>query len=221
MAGKILATPEGELRWTFITGDGRDQSKNNDGSKMQKMSSLVLHKDSKECKELQAVIDQKWKEYKAANPKKIKAATEPGSLGYKLIKDPETDAKTDFMIFAFKTNSFFPKDNKPNNIPVYSGKGKKLIPGSKYIINGINYDPADTFIGNGSTGVIHYETGEYEFQGAYGISLYLKAVQIGTLVEGSADITVSDISKGTDNVEEVGEAGEMPAILESQTPNLD
>ena len=215
-----IATPVGELRWVFIVGEGRDQSEANDGSKMQKMASLVLHKDSPECKKLMADIDVVWKEYKAANPTKIKAATVPKSLGYKLIKDPDTDEETDEMIFAFKTNSKYP-DGKPNNITVYSAGGKKLVNGSKYIIDGIDYDPAETFIGNGSTGILHGEAAGYEYAKSYGVSLYLKAVQLGSLAEGGGDdVTVADISGGTDNVEEVGEAGELPAIPESQTPGL-
>ncbi len=215
-----IATPTGELRWVFIVGEGRDQSENNDGSKMQKMASLVLKTDSAECKKLTGDIKAVWEEYKAANPSKIKKATQPKSLGYKVIKDPDTDEETDETIFAFKTNSFYP-DGKPNNIVVYSGGGKKLVNGSKYIIDGVDFVPGETFIGNGSIGVIHGEAAGYEYAKQYGVSLYLKAVQLGTLVEGGGDdVDVTDISGGSDNVEEVGEVAEMPAIDSADAPAL-
>jgi len=215
-----IATPAGELRWVFIVGEGRDQSEANDGSKMQKMASIVFKTNSPECKKLMADIDAVWGEYKAANPSKIKKATQPKSLGYKVIKDPDTDEDTDETIFAMKTNSTYP-DGKPNNIVVYSGGGKKLVNGSKYIIDGVDFVPNETFIGNGSIGVLHGEAAGYEYAKQYGVSLYLKAVQLGTLVEGGGDdVTVADISGGTDNVEEVGDVAEMPAIPTGDEPQL-
>jgi len=200
-----IKTPIGELRWVFITGDGRDQSDNNDGSKMQKMASLVLKTESEACEKLKADINAVWEEYKAANPTKIKKATQPKSLGYKVVKDPDTDEETDETIFAFKTNSFFP-DGKPNKIPVYNAKGQKV-------------DLGDTIVGNGSRGIIFGEAAGYEYAKQYGVSLYLKGIQIAKLVEGgSADIDAEDISNEGDF--EAPEDGNIPEVDANERPEV-
>jgi len=200
-----IKTPVSELIWVFITGDGRDQSENNDGSKMQKLASIVLKTESPACQKLMTDINTVWEEYKAANPTKIKKATQPKSLGYKVVKDPDTDEETDETIFAFKTNSFFP-DGKPNKVAVYNAKGQKI-------------DLGETIVGNGSRGVIHGEAAGYEFAKQYGISLYLKGVQIAKLVEGgSADIDADDISEEGDF--EAPENGNVPEVSADEQPDL-
>lgn len=167
---KDIKTPLMELRWVFITGDGRDQSENNDGSKMQKMVTAVAHKDSDAAKALIAQINSVWEAAKEANPTKIKKATEPKSLGYKPIKDKETDEETGELAFQFKTNSFYSKDKKPVKIPVLNASGKEVDLGGR-------------LIGNGSIGVVHGAADVYTFKGSYGITLYLKGVQLKKFIE--------------------------------------
>lgn len=205
-----IKTPVGPLYWVFITGDGRDQSEDNDGSKMQKTASVVFHKDSPECKKLQNEIQAEWEKYKAANPTKIKKATEPKSLGYKPVKDPETDEDTDYVIFQFKTNSFFP-DGKRNMVPVYDIHGQKV-------------DLGQSLIGNESTGIIHGEMMGYEYLKSYGISLLLKGVQLATYKEPEVQIDTEDISSAISEGEAftasslMGDIQDQPS--DQDTPDL-
>lgn len=211
MSTPVSKTPLGTLNWVYVDGDGRDQSEKNDGSKMQKMATLVLKTDSEECKNLMSEINSVWETYKGEN-KAIKAATEAKSLGYKVIKDRETDAPTEFTGFSFKTNSFFP-DGKPNNVPIFSAGGGKLETGKCYRISNELYNCGADRIGNGSTGIIHYEAGGYEFKGAFGVSLYLKAVQLKSFKPAGVEIEVEDISGDEDECIEivVGDGKQDPA----------
>lgn len=202
----IKNPPVGKLEWVFVNGDGRDQSEKKDGSKMQKTATLVLQKDSAEAKDLIIKIKGAWELYKA-DTAAIKSATQPKSLGYKAIKDADTGADTDMLAFQFKTNSFFP-DGKPNKVKVYNAKGKVV-------------DMGETIIGNGSIGVIHGSMGGYTFTGTYGISLYLTAVQVAKLVEGTgADVDAHDISAvaGDDSFDTAGDG--MPEVDTGTQPAL-
>ena len=195
---KIKQPPVGKLEWCFVTGDGRNQAMDGSPEKMQKTASLVLNKDSKEAKHIVDQINATWELYKAENPK-IKAATQPKSLGYKVVKDKDTDEETNDLVFTFKTNSFW-KDGKPNIVKVFNAKGQAVEMG-------------DTIIGNGSLGVVHGSMGGYEYAGSFGISLYLSAVQIAKLVEGSSDsVDATDLSAiaGDDSFESTGDS--MPEV---------
>jgi len=194
MAKQKIKTPVGELRWVFITGDGKDQSEARDGSKMQKMASIVFKKDDPKCKELQAKINEVWEEWKAE--KRLPAAKKPKSLGYKELEDKETGEPTGEIMFTFKTNSFYP-DGKPNIVTTYNAKGQKVEL------------PEDIRIGNGSIGIIFGTAAGYEYAKQYGISLYLTAIQIAKLVEVQPDIETEDLSEVGD-FESVGDS--VPSI---------
>ena len=200
MAKTAIKTPLGELRWVYIAGDGKDQSMKNDGSKMQKIASIVFKKNSPEAKQLIEQINQAWEQYKAENPK-IKPATKPKSLGYKHVIDKDTGAETDEVIFQFKTNSFFP-DGKPNIIPVYNAKGQKV-------------DLGNVEIGNGSIGIIFGEAGGWEYTGQFGITLYLKGIQLKKLVEKSSsnlDSQVEDLGEDDEDTFLQPDNGNVPEI---------
>jgi hypothetical protein len=202
MAKAKIKTPLGELRWVYVEGDGRDQSAEQDGSKMQKMASIVFKKDSPEAKNLIAQIDKVWEAFKAENPTKIKPATKPKSLGYKPVLDKDTGEETGELIFNFKTNSFFP-NGKPNNVVIYNAKGQKVNLG-------------DTGIGNGSIGIIFGEAAGYEYAKQYGISLYLKGIQLKKLVEKSTegidDSDLEDLGEDEDSFIATDEA--VPEIAD-------
>lgn len=169
----VDGTPVGELGWLFISGDGKDNSKAKDGSKLQKQASLYLHKDSAEAKALMAAIDPIWEAYKESNPA-IKKATKPDSLGYKVVKDPETDEETDMLVFQFKTNSYFPakpgEAPQPNIIKVFDKNGSDVTAA---------FHASGKKLGNGTIGRLFGTAGGYDVDGNRGISLYLTGVQIG------------------------------------------
>ena len=201
---KKLNVPVGELFWVNVSGDGKDTSENGDGSRWKKQASLYLKTDSKECKSLIAQLDKAWDDYKASDPR-IKSATEPKSVGYKVVKDKDTGGPTDTTSFSFSTNSFF-KDGKPSNVPVYDAQGAV-------------YDMKDEEIGNGSVGTIYGDYGEYAYKGSFGISLYLKAVQVvpsKLKLRSSDGVTATDISSYGD---ESDTEGPTP-ISESDTPDV-
>jgi len=199
---KKLSVPVGELFWVAVSGDGKDTSEKGDGTRWKKQASLYLKTDSKECRDLMAQLDEAWEEYKAKDPR-IKSATEPKSLGYKVVKDKETGGETDTTSFSFSTNSFF-KDGKPSNVPVYDAQG------AVYDMNGEE-------IGNGSLGTVYGDCGEYAFKGSFGISLYLKAVQIipsKLKLRSSDGVSAKDISQYGDETDTEGPTpiSESPAI---------
>lgn len=191
---KRIKSPVGELRWMFITGEGRDNSEANDGSEMQKSAAVYFPEDSPEDKQMQAMINEVWESYKQEN-KNIKPATQPKSLARKIEKDKDTDEPTGMVFYPFKTNSFFP-DGKPNNIATHLANGEKFSLG-------------DTRPANGSTGVIHGEAAGYEFTKQFGVTLYLKGVQFKNLKELEADLDVEDIYEEGDY--QLAE-GEVPEI---------
>ena len=204
---KVKNPPVGKLEWVFIAKDGRNQAMQGQPEKMQKTATLVLNKDSAEAKSLTSEIDAAWEVYKAENPK-IKPATKAKSLGYKAVTDKDTGAETNDLAFTFKTNSFWP-DGKPNVIKVYNAKG-------------VAVDMGETVIGNGSLGVIHGAMGGYEYAGSFGISLYLTAVQVAKLVEGTgAEVETTDLSAvaGEEAFDSTGDG--MPAVdTEGTQPKL-
>lgn len=157
-------SPIGELRWVYINEGGVDTSFAKDGSKVQKVANVVLNEE-----DAQEAIDQLnkiWEELRANAGIKV---LKPKSLGIKYYKDPETQEPTGEVGFCFKTNAYLP-DGKDSPVVIFNAKGDKVSLGDKKI-------------GNGSIGIVHGEAALYEFKGTYGITLYLKAIQIVKLVE--------------------------------------
>lgn len=179
-----IITPVGALWWCFVQGDGRDQSEAEDGSKMQKLASIRFKTDSPECIALKKQIDAAWDRFKAENTGILKKGDVPKSLGYKVITNEEKE-DTDETGFFFKTNSFFP-NGKPNNIGLFDKKG-----------NPLDLDE-DTFIGNGSMGKIHGTIDAYEFKNSYGMTIYLKGIQIGKLIKSTSGDISGDLSDMSD-----------------------
>lgn len=165
MATKIsFKSPIGELRWVYINQGGVDTSLAKDGSKMQKQANVVMN--AEDAKEAITQLENFWAAVKAEAGIKV---AKPRSLGIKECKDPETQEPTGDIQFCFKTNAYLP-DGKDAPIAIFNAKGEKVSLGDKKI-------------GNGSIGIIHGEAALYEFAGTYGITLYLKAIQIVKLVE--------------------------------------
>lgn len=174
---KPFKTAVGTLMWVYVTGDGRDNSEAKDGSKMQKVATIHLQKDTKECKQMIEALHTAWEEY--AQEAHLKANIQPKTLGYKVVKDAE-GVETDIIAFQFKTNTFFP-DGRRNEVKIYNAAGAPVELG-------------DTLIGNGSIGVIHGEVAGYCFAKQYGLSLYLKGVQIAKLEKTATFIEPDDLT---------------------------
>lgn len=103
------------------------------------------------------------------------------SAGYKDLDDGTTK-------FTFKTGATF-KDGTPTKITTFNAAGSQ-------------FELGDTKIGNGSTGVVFFDMGAYTNGASKGVSLYLKAIQIASLVEYSAVPTQAGAIEGDfENIE--------------------
>jgi hypothetical protein len=176
MAGTKIKTPLGELKYIFITGEGRNQAMPGQPERMQYVASVELQRDSKEHKAIIAEINKEWDAYKERAG--LKPATQPKTNGIKPVLDKETGAETDKVLVTFKTDTKW-KDGKPQVVKVFDGKGKDITEA----VHGAQWT-----IGNGSTGVIHGSAQGNDVGGAHKVTLYLTAVQLGKLVkyEGAA-----------------------------------
>lgn len=201
MATKIK-TPLGELKYVFITGEGRNQAMPGEEARMQFVASLELTKDSKEHKALLAEIDREWQAYKEKNG--LKPAQQPKTNGIKPVMDKESGAETDKVLVTFKTDTKW-KDGKPQVVKVFDHKGSDITAA----VHGAQWS-----IGAGSTGVIHGSASGNNIGGAHKVTLYLTAVQIAKLVkyEGTAieldELDGDDIDLG-EAVSAIDEAPEL------------
>lgn len=178
MASKIpFKTKVGDLMWVQIQPGGVDQSLAKDGSKMQKVASVQFADNSQELAIMKKQLADIWEQFKTENGIKQK---EPKSNGIKVNKDKETKEPNGTSCLIFKTGATY-KDGGDVVIPIYNAKGQRVE------LNGQR-------IGNGSKGIIHGEAALYEFAGTYGITLYLKGIQIGEFKEVSDGIDAEDLS---------------------------
>lgn len=168
-------TKVGDLMWVNIQEGGVDQSLAKDGSKMQKVASVQFQDGSQELKDMEAQLNTIWEQFRA--DKGIKQKT-PKSNGIKVNKDKETKEPNGTSSLIFKTSATF--DGKDIVVPIYNAKGEKVTLLER--------------IGNGSKGLIHGEAALYEFAGTYGITLYLKAIQLVELKAYEDGIDAEDLS---------------------------
>ena len=177
-------TTPGELRWVFLQPGGIDASMNKDGSKMVKQATIVFKDDSKELKQLQTELDDLWEHFKAENNIKQKAYK---SNGIKVLKDADTKEPIGESALIFKTGASIVKPNGTSVdtiVPIYDARGLDITPKME-----------GKLIGNGSIGIIHGSAALYEFGGTYGITLYLKAIQLLKFVEFKlTDVEIDDLS---------------------------
>ncbi len=185
MAAVKMNTPSGELLWVSITGEGKLDLQ----GRPKYQATVLLSAES--AKPLQDKIMEYWE---ANRPKGIK---KPKSTGWypHTIKTDEIDPETDKAIykedpqgrveFRLKTNTTWPKDNKPVIVKTFKPKldNGKLVP--------INL--GDKEIGNGSLGSLIGSFDIYTVKspnGAImdaGITMYLGGIQLQKFIayEGS------------------------------------
>jgi len=162
MAAEKLVTPVGELKWVFITGNGKKDLNDND----RYVASITYPKDSPEAQQLQEQVEAFWEENKP------KGAKDPKSTGLKneVVKEQETGN----IIANFWTATTFP-DGKPKVIKTYNSKGAEVALGSKAI-------------GNGSRGAISGAMAIYDASKVNrGVTLYLNAIQLTKFTPYSSD----------------------------------
>lgn len=204
-----IQTPLAQLKYLFIDGEGRNTAMPGEPERRMYVASLVMKKDSKEHKALEAAIDEEWAKYKTEAG--LKPAVKPKTNGIKPVfnTDKETGEKTetDEVIATFKTNVAWP-DGNPQVVKVFAGSGKDITEAVR---------AANWKIGNGSTGVIHGTAAGNNAGGNHKVTLYLAGIQLATLVkyEGN-EIEAEDI--GGDDID-LGDIA-VGALGKDEQPNL-
>ncbi len=162
MASQKIITPLGELRWVFITGEGRE-SLNGDP---RYSAALRLKTDSKELAQIEAEIKAFWE---AEKPKEAKKCA---SNGIRLEQDKD-GKETGYSLVNFWTGTHF-ADGKQKVVNTYNSRGQKVSLGAKSI-------------GNGSVGAISGTMSTYSSKPNHGVTLYLSGIQLTKFVEYSQD----------------------------------
>ena len=168
-AKEKYTTPKGNLKWAFITGEGRKD----------KYSIVVsAHEDTPEVKEAIAYIDNFWKENK---PKGAKPRAK--SQAYKYEEDEETGERTGMVYFSMSTKTSFPSGD-PKVVKVFTAKKpvREVSLGNKAI-------------GEDSLGRGMGSLAIYEYEGAFGTTLYLDAVSLSKFVEYVGGVDASDVEE--------------------------
>jgi len=190
------------LKYVFITGEGKNQAMPGEPERMQFVASAVMEKDGEAHKFLEDQINAEWDAYKAQYGVKGKPKTNGIKDEYQKDPsgeiDPETEEvrriPTGNVIATFKTNTTWP-DGNAQVVKVKDHKGKDITTAIQ---------AADWAIGEGSQGIIHGTASGNNVGGTHKVTLYLSAVQLAKLVkyEGNdvdcEEIDGEDIDLGDD-----------------------
>lgn len=117
MSKQIFRTPKGEIRWAYLTGQGKKNLNGIDEFTLQ----IVVPAD--EAEEAISQIETFW------NENKPKGAKEPKSTGYK------TDEKGN-VVFTLKTKTVY-QDGTPKEIRIFNAKAEQVkLPDGVRVGNG-------------------------------------------------------------------------------------
>lgn len=174
-----LNSPKGELRWIFITGDGKEDLNGNP----RYSASIYFKKDDPEIKAFQKTAEAFWEANKPKGAKKAK------SIGvYIELKEKDSDKvtissitqpydKDEYVETGYVCINAWTgiknQDGSPKRVKTYNAKGSEVSLGSKTI-------------GNGSIGRLGLMMGIYENGPNAGVTLYLNGIQLTKFVEYSA-----------------------------------
>ena len=213
--GLKVKTQVGNLKYVFITGEGRNNAMPGEEPRMQYVASIETEKDSALHKHFKAQIDAEWKDYKEAFG--VKGMPKTNGIKEVMVPDPEgnIDPETEEVakvpngnvLITFKTNTTWP-DGNAKSVKVYDHKGQDI---SVAVLN------ADWAIGEGSRGIIHGTAQGNSIGGKHKVTLYLNAVQLAKLVKYEGDTPELDEIDGEDI--DLGEDA-VAAISEEETPDL-
>ncbi len=134
-----------------------------------------------EAAEATARIDKFWKDNRptAAKPRPI-------HKGYMLATDEDTGEETGDILFIFSTNPTFPSGDK-KIVKVFTAKA----PVREVSLNG-------KLIGRDSIGRGIGTLAIYEYDGDYGVSLYLDAISLSKFAEYVGGASASDVTTDDD-----------------------
>lgn len=196
MAGTKIKTQVTNLKYVYITGEGRDQALKGEPPRMQYVSTAVMKKDSGAHKDIEAQINAEWEKYKTEFGVKGKPKT--NGIKEEFMKDPkgtidpETEevkrVPTGNILVTFKTNTKW-ADGKPQVVLVKDRKGADITKA----INSV-----DWAIGEGSQGIVHGTAMGNNIGGTHKVTLYLTAIQLAKLVKYSGTSVECDEIDGDD-----------------------
>jgi hypothetical protein len=173
------------LAWVNITGQGKLRfEKPDDGKAVNyQYQASVIFPDEATVKVEKAKFDKFWRENKPAGATKQNYDMFKPEMVPDLDKDgkeqkDEDDAiikkATGRWLLSAKTNTTWPKDNKPNVIKVFRWSKAPLNLGEKQI-------------GDGSEGIVHGSVGINDYKGNQGLLFFLSGIQLKKFVEYSGD----------------------------------
>jgi len=209
--GTKAKTKVGNLKYVFITGDGRNQAMAGEPERRQFVASLVCPKNGEVHKHFKAQIDAEWQDYKKEF--NVKGLPKTNGIKDEMKDDPkgEIDPATEKIkkiptgnvIIGFKTNTKWP-DGTPQVVKVFDRKGTDIT----RAINRVTWA-----IGEGSTGIIHGTAQGNNVGGTHKVTLYLTAVQLAKLVKYEGDEADTEEIEG----EDIDLGDDVPTIDESDT----
>lgn len=221
--GTKVKTKVGELKYVFITGEGKNNAMKGEDPRMQYVASLCVPKDGEVHKAFHKLVYEEWERYKKEHRVKGRPALNKNGEpmdGIKIEKqkdpkgeiDPQTEevrmVPTGNVLITFKTNIKWP-DGSPKVVKVFDGKGRDI---TEAVHN------ADWTIGNGSTGIIHGTAVGNNTGGSHKISLYLSAVQIAKLVKYEGDVIEAEDIGGEEI--DIGDSVSGIGAEDSETPDI-
>lgn len=174
-AKEAFTSPKGNLKWAFITGEGRKGK-----------YSVVVSVPEAEAKEAMDAIDLFWKENKPKGSK-----PRPKSTGYKYEEDEETGEQTGNVYFSFSTGTAFPSGD-PKIVKLFTAK--KPIR---------EVELAGQKIGDDSLGRAIGSLAIFEYEGTYGTTLYLDAISLSRFRPYVGGVDESDVEEDED-AEDIG-----------------
>lgn len=187
----------GDLKYVFISGEGRNNAMPGETPHFQYVASLSVPENGTAHKAYKAFIDAEWKEYKETYG--VKGLPKTNGIKPEMKDDPKgtidpatekvQKVPTGNVLITFKTNTKWP-DGNPQVVKVFDGKGNDI---TSAVHN------ADWAIGDGSTGVIHGTAMGNNTGGTHKVTLYLTAVQVAKLVKYEGDtVETEDIGEELD-----------------------
>jgi len=217
MAGTKVKTKVCDLKYVYITGEGKNQAMPGEPERLQYVASAIMTENGEAHKYLLEQINTEWDSYK----KRFSVKGRPKTNGIKIetVKDPsgaidpETEEvkriPTGNVIATFKTNTTWP-DGNPQVVKVKDRKGGDI---TKAI------QEASWSIGEGSLGIIHGTAMGNNVGGTHKVTLYLAAVQLAKLEKYEGNDVDCDEIEGEDLDLDDG-ATEIAATDESTKPEL-
>ena len=153
-------------------------------NKKDKLKAIIVVPEA-EAKEAMTHIDAFWKENRPKGSKVL-----PAHKGYMMGTDEETGESTGEVLFIFKTNPTFPSGDK-KIVKVFTAKA----PVREVQLNGKMIDKASVGKGMGTLAI-------YEYDGDYGVSLYLDAISLSKFVEyvGGVDASSVEVDDDADDI---------------------